>query len=175
MKERIQTLVDSFTDYAGTSHKFMIAAVSIQDENWFAEYAESPYRDVNTPKSVRIGVSVCNPTDEWNEDMAREIAVGRARKNTQYALFATRPGMINTALVDALLQQEAKFIRENPSQVIPGYNDSKLKYLRSQELKKMYDALTEDEKKAIAVIDNSDAVCRLVEFATDEEWKSLTT
>lgn len=173
MKEKIQTITDSFVDYAGVEHRFLIAAVSVRDESFDVESCNPPYEGEGTPKSVRIGISVCNPVDEWDEDRAYEIAVGRARTNIHYALFATRPGMINTAVVTALLEQEAKFIKENPAQVIKGYNEARNKYLHSKELHDLYNSLTDEEKNAIKITLKSEKIDKLAKLASDSEWTKL--
>lgn len=123
-KERIETLVDHFVDGNGDTRHFVIAAIS----ETFTE-AEEPayicdtYEDElgEVVKGLKIGFAICNPCDKFNEELGRTIAIGRARKNSEYALLATELGYINTKLVRAFLEQEAEYFKHNPEYKIAGY------------------------------------------------------
>ena len=123
-KERIETLVDSFVDANGDTRYFVIAAISeVFTKN------EEPVQvlDVNgefvqeVVKGLKIGYSICNPADKFDEKLGITIAVGRARKSAEYALLASEPGFINTPLVQAFLHQEAEYFKYNPGSLIAGY------------------------------------------------------
>lgn len=148
MKTKIATIKDEFTDYRGKVHKFIVAAVSQEVDGYLDLYDEDGDVEdtVAVIKSVKIGVAICNPNDEYNEERGLRIAVGKAESTNEYALFATIPGMINTAVVDALLKQEAHFIKENPNRVIPGYLEEKAKYEYRQMIAQKIESLSEEEK-----------------------------
>ena len=119
-KERIITLSDSFVDANGDERHFVIAAVTEHfDEGDVSADDGFDYYDI--AKGVKIGFAICNPSDKFDEKLGTTIAVGRARKNADYALFATKTGYINTKLVQAFLEQEAEYFVNNPEYQIAGY------------------------------------------------------
>lgn len=123
-KERIEYLVDSFVDANGDERHFVIAAIS----EVFTDINEPSYvTDVDgcviheVVKGLKLGFAICNPTDKFDEKLGITIAIGRARKNAEYALVASEMGYINTRLVHAFLQQEAEYFKNNPEYKIAGY------------------------------------------------------
>lgn len=171
MKERINYLVDSFVDYKGVEHKFVVAAVSSTLPKTGEELGEIEcYRDSEVThevniyvedygtwdylgiigKVVRLGVAICNPTDVFNEQVGMRKAVARARNN-EPAIYANidNMGVINTELVKALLKQEAGFIKENPDAFIAGYNDAKKKFEYGKKMEKVAEGFTDFEKQVI--------------------------
>jgi hypothetical protein len=147
MKEKIVTVISEFTDFHGKVHKFVVAAVSMPVDAEIDIYGESEVIDwTSAEKAVKLGVAVCNPVDEYSEEKGKMIAINKARNSSDYALYATLPGMINTAVVNALVAQEVEFIKNNPARVIPGYLDEKEKFEKRQEFAKKLAELTEEEK-----------------------------
>ena len=147
MKEKIVTVISEFTDFRGEVHKFVVAAVSMPVDAEVEIYDESEVIDwTSVEKAVKLGVAVCNPVDEYSEEKGKMIAINKARNTSDYALYATLPGMINTAVVNALIKQEVEFIKNNPARVIPGYLDEKEKYEKRQAFAAALDALTEEER-----------------------------
>ena len=147
MKNKIvDYIVDSFVDYANVERKFIVAAVSMPyiDNNGVVDKAK---------RILGIGFSICNPTDEYNEEIGLKIAVSRAEhKDNNLTLVANTTGLINTPMVKALLEQEATYFKNNPDSRIKGYNEAKIKYEKAVENKKRYDNLVAsltDEEKAI--------------------------
>lgn len=141
MKERIETLVDSFVDDNGEHRNFVLAAISLTlpknsyelgylsvtpvsyqvtlDDGFSTEIQEE------VVKVVKIGHAICNPTDKFDEELGKKIAIGRARKNSNCALYATQLGYINTKMVRAFLEQEAEYFKNNPQYLIAGYKREK--------------------------------------------------
>jgi len=147
MKEKIVTVISEFTDFRGKVHKFVVAAVSMPVDAEIEIYGESEVVDwTSAEKAVKLGVAVCNPVDEYSEEKGKMIAINKAKNSSDYALYATLPGMINTAVVNALIYQEVEFIKNNPARVIPGYLDEKEKFEKRQEFAKKLAELTEEEK-----------------------------
>lgn len=118
-KERIETLVDSFTDKNGNVRYFVIAAISIPIESVFYERNVSDI--VTIKKGLKIGFSICNPEDKFDENLGKTIAIGRARKSKDCAMLVSEPGYINTKVVQAFLKQEAEYFKNNPESRIAGY------------------------------------------------------
>lgn len=123
-KERIEILVDSFVDANGDERHFVMAGVS---EMFTDDVEPSAVVDIYSDeiqevvKGLKLGFAICNPTDKFNEELGKTIAIGRARKNKEYALLASKPGYINTQLVKAFLIQEAEYFKHNPEYLIAGY------------------------------------------------------
>lgn len=173
MKEHVEVINDSFVDYAGKTHYFTIAAVSSllprngkelwKNENNYEEstvthevaiYVEDYGTDdylCNVTKAVHLGISMCNPTDEFDEKVGALKAIARARENGP-ALLSVDPGTINTKVVRALLEQEAEYLKHNPENFIEGYADMKVRYEKRKEMEAMANNFSDTEKAVIAGI-----------------------
>lgn len=148
MKQKIVTVIDEFVDYQGLSHKFTVAAVS-EECDGIVDLLDNEGnfdRETYITKAVKLGVSVCNPSDVYEEEKGKKIAICKALNTADYALYSTFPGMINTAIVDALIKQEVSFIKSNPERVIPGYNEAKAKFEKRLVKQRAIDSLTEEER-----------------------------
>ena len=147
MKEKIVTVVSEFTDFKGIVHKFVVAAVSVStDADVLIRVNEDEERGADIPKAVKLGVAICNPIDTFDEEKGKMIAINKARDSYDYALYATKPGMINTAVVNSLISQEIAFIQNNPDRIIPGYLEEKVKFLERKKRQNAENALSEEEK-----------------------------
>lgn len=152
MKEHVNVLKDSFVDYAGRTHHFVVAAVTngLVNESGQLPLIICPdgieANCVGTvEKGIRISVSICNPEDEFVEKVGVLKAVARAR-NCQPVLYVTDPGYINETLVEAFLKQEAEYLKSNPDVYIRGYNDSKERYLKRKKMEGLKENFSEVEK-----------------------------
>ena len=176
MKERTQFIHDSFVDYKGKEHHFVICAYSKllprtfkeaegiefdadkddRVETFAVSYADS-YGCLDNydavVKSVSIGVAICNPEDEFNYVAGCKKAQARA-KNSNATLYATKSGMINTTMVTGLLTQEAEYLKNNPDAYIKGYEESKRAYLEKQKKADIFTALPEQAKDTINYLRN---------------------
>lgn len=157
MKQHVEVIKDSFVDYAGKTHHFVIAAVSemlesensdsllvMQVEGHNGELIQSSLVGY-VEKGVRIGISICNPEDKFDEKVGTLKAIARAR-NSGIALYAADRGYINTALVRAFLQQEAEHLKNNPDMYIQGYNDAKARYLKKKGMEELKGNFSEVER-----------------------------
>ena len=152
MKEHVDVLKDSFVDYAGRTHYFVIAAVTnglVNENDKLPLVVHQDGINLNclgiVKKGIRIGVSICNPEDEFVEKVGVLKAVARAR-NSQPVLYVTDPGYINETLVKAFLKKEAEYLKSNPDNYIQGYNDSKERYLKKKKMENLKENFTEVEK-----------------------------
>ncbi len=171
MKEHVEVINDSFVDYAGKTHHFTIAAVSSllprngkelelgSHENnavihevaiYVEDYGTEDYL-CDVTKALRLGISMCNPTDEFDEKVGALKAIARAREN-EPALLSVDPGTINTRVVRALLEQEAEYLKHNPENFIEGYADMKARYEKRKEMEAMAENFSETEKAVITGI-----------------------
>ena len=145
-------LKDKFVDYAGKEHQFVIAAIkgALKDPNTSSTFvvkitngAGEVLGDVQA--GLRIGVSICNPVDEFSEKVGTLKAIARAKKS-DIALYAAHPGQMSDNLIRTYLAQEAEYIKENPEKYIKGYNDAKARFLKHQEMEKVKKNFTDIEK-----------------------------
>lgn len=152
MKQYIELIKDSFVDFAGKTHYFIIAAVSeVLDTTAFVVIPDGMAVSTvgSVTKGIRLGVSICNPTDEFDEKIGALKATARA-KNAPFSLFASDKGQINTTVVRALLEQEAEYLKNNPEKYIKGYADSKARFMKKQEMEGLKDNFTEVEKIVVS-------------------------
>lgn len=170
MKEHVEVITDSFTDYAGKVHHFVIAALSQNLPTCTCELENNPsgeehanvthevgiyIEDYGTEdylgtvsKVIRLGISMCNPTDEFDEKVGTLKAIARAEKAAP-VLYAANPGVINTRVVRALLEQEAEYLKHNPENFINGYADMRDRYLTRQKMEAMHESFSDVEKKVV--------------------------
>lgn len=158
MKEHIETITSEFVDYKGEKHYFIIAAISqnfpkflnidknsnnvkigndrtpvFYEVNEYIEgYGMTEY-SIPITKSLRIGISICNPVDKFNESIGKAKAIARARMSDP-VLFVKNAGLINSKVVRALLEQESEYLKNNPELLIKGYKESKLRYERNHQM-----------------------------------------
>ena len=152
MKEHVNVLKDSFVDYAGKTHHFVIAAVTNDLMNEEGQVPLIIREDcaivdvvATAKKGISLGVSICNPEDQFVEKVGVLKAVARAR-NSEAVLYVTDPGYINKTLVEAFLKQEAEYLKNNPEAYITGYNEAKERYLKNQKMKNLKENFSEVEK-----------------------------
>lgn len=153
-KEHIETFISEFVDYLGKTHKFVLAAISQELPNKVedldidaqkecgSDSGDSVTFEVNCyvedygtidsgftilTKTLKIGYSICNPSDTFNEEIGIKKAIARARQSVP-VIYATSNGVINTPMVKALLQQEADYLKDNPENYIPGYAETKARF-----------------------------------------------
>lgn len=146
----------NFIDYKGAQVNFILAAVSIPtntvlvpvDEDGF----ETEEEQVESAKLLSLGLAVQRPGDEWDEELGKKIAYGKAVKRRDHALTTTDAGMINTRMVEAVLEQEASYMQVNPGRYIAGYDEARDKYLEAKAKVEYLNSLTAEEKLAINVV-----------------------
>lgn len=170
MKEHIETITSEFVDYKGEKHYFIIAAISqnfpkflnidknsnnvkigndrtpvFYEVNEYIEgYGMTEY-SISITKSLRIGISICNPVDKFNESIGKAKAIARARMSDP-VLFVKNAGLINSKVVRALLEQESEYLKNNPELLIKGYKESKLRYERNHQMENLEKSFTPVER-----------------------------
>lgn len=145
-------LKDKFVDYAGKEHQFVIVAtkVALKDTGSCSAFVVKLTNGTgegigNVQVGLQIGVSICNPVDEFSEKVGTLKAIARAKKS-DIALYAAHPGQMSDNLIRTYLAQEAEYIKENPEKYIKGYNDAKARFLKHQEMEKVRENFTDIEK-----------------------------
>lgn len=170
MKEHIETITSEFVDYKGEKHYFIIAAISqnfpkflnidknsnnvkigndrtpvFYEVNEYIEgYGTTEY-SISITKSLRIGISICNPVDKFNKSIGKAKAIARARISDP-VLFVKNAGLINSKVVRALLEQESEYLKNNPELLIKGYKESKLRYERNHQMENLEKSFTPVER-----------------------------
>ena len=170
MKEHIETITSEFVDYKGEKHYFIIAAISQNfpkflniDKNsnnvkigndrtpvfyevneYIEDYGMTEY-SIPITKSLRIGISICNPVDKFNKSIGKAKAIARARMSDP-VLFVKNAGLINSKVVRALLEQESEYLKNNPELLIKGYKESKLRYERNHQMENLEKSFTPVER-----------------------------
>ena len=178
MKQDIATyLVDSFIDYAGKEHKLVACALSQTPEDsdynikdcWVDSEAKALnganiYHDVY--RLVTIGIAVCNPEDNFNEETGKKIAYNKAA-NIEYAprIYTTNRGVITKELVDTFLKQQVQFVKENPEKVITGYLKAKAAYEALEAAKKEIDNFSDEERVAFNLAANGGDLSKYTDLA----------
>lgn len=157
MKEVVNYRKGELVDYNGETHHFVVAAVSTTDicegSLWLTLYDNREGDIVDEEeltKGLFIGVAVCNPKDEFDEEKGKMIAYNKATnaKNLHHpAMFTTRPGYINTEVVEALLNNIVNYIEKDPGSVIAGYDDAKKKFLKKAKDQQFVDSSSKELKK----------------------------
>ncbi len=154
MKEVVEYLTDSFVDFAGKEHKFVLCAVSRVNPTVELYFNDDCFTEV--ARTLTVGCSICNLADEFDEEIGKKIAYGRTDPAKFVpTLVSTEPGVINTAVVKALLRQEADYIKRDPNCVIPGYNEKMKKVQAETEAIDMYCALTDEEQRFVDLLKNN--------------------
>lgn len=168
MKEYISTLSDSFIDYAGKVHHFTIAAISKTLEDVAAVTASSTEYGIAL-KGLYLGIAICNPIDTYSKELGTYKAIARAR-NSDAALFASDPGFINTKLVNAFMEQEASYLKNNPEKYIKGYSEAKIRFLKKQEMEQLGESFGELENTIIEEVTKDPKYLNKIEKYL--KWKS---
>lgn len=146
MKEVVEYLCDSFVDFEGKTHNFVLCAVSKVDPN-VELYFNNEDEFYESTRTLTLACSVCNTVDEYDEELGKKIAYNRAASDKNIpTLVSTLPGVINTAVVKALLRQEADYIKRDPNCVISGYNEKMKKVQAKKEAEEQYKQMTAEEQ-----------------------------
>lgn len=145
-------VTDSFMDYAGKEHQFIIVAVQKglrTARNCPAEITqcyEDGWESIGTVQmGLKVGVAVCNPTDEYNYETGKIKALARAT-NSPFVMCTAHAGQMSEDLIYAYLMQEVHYVKSHPECYIKGYNTAKASYNKRIEREQMWENMTEMEK-----------------------------
>lgn len=166
MKEKVEYKFGEFTDFNGVTRKFIVAAVSRPVNTMYvAEYGKDNHSAPEINKVLSIGIAICNPVDTYDEETGKRIAYNKAvATNNSLKLYASFSGMINTKMVDALIDQEIAYFKNYPESHIKGYNEAYYKYMQAQkqaaEIIALKDKLSAAEFETVNYIKNLDSSTR---------------
>jgi hypothetical protein len=132
----------TFEDYAGVKRPYVFAAVSTQLSSEEVSIEGAPF----PLKAVGVGFSIVHPSDlnrtkkktvkgveievpVYDEKIGEQIAVGKAvASNNLHVLYTAAQGMINTKVVQALLEQEEAHFLTNPKDYIANYERDRVRH-----------------------------------------------
>lgn len=164
MKQDVtEYLIDSFVDFKGEEHKIVACALSQSAEEsedgcklavgWvsgdsYMITCDPDYAEVY--RVVSIGISVCHPTDTFDEEKGKANAYNKALHDPKCPTIYTKDrGVASGTLVKAFLKQEVNFLKENPERLIKGYNQMKARFDKKQALKARVEGLSDNEKLVV--------------------------
>ena len=127
--------IDKFVDNKGIEREFILAAVSVDlnsckdidvTDCYVNLYGDLDYTQYSMAKVLCLGIAVRRPEDEFDENLGMTIAKGKALKTLENPkkgklIFVSDSGLINTKMVQALLEQEALYFKRDPRCYISGY------------------------------------------------------
>lgn len=96
-------------------------------------------------KMLSVGVATRCVRDTHDADLGVRIAYGKALKLLDHSLYVSHPGMINTKMVKALLEQEAEHFKKDPGSYLAGYNEAKARYAKDGKIAEVEMTETEIE------------------------------
>lgn len=85
-------------------------------------------------REIRFGVAVLRADDEYNDELGKEMAYGKALKS-KLAMYVTDKRLISQLTVDAMLKQQAAYIIENPDEYIKPYAEEHMKWISNNPCK----------------------------------------
>lgn len=147
MKKYVEVIKDSFTDYSGRVHHFVIVGMSHPLEDVIAVSKDLVGVEIlgKLNKGVSLGISICNPEDKFEEKVGVLKATARA-ENSAISLYAHDGGQINSTLVRAFLLQEAEYLKNNPELYIRGYAEAKARWEKNHEMQELKKNFSGTEK-----------------------------
>lgn len=138
MKEKVVYSNGEFTDYSGKVHQYTVAAVSrpVEIVNGVSNLAvvnEDNKFVSDVTKVLSIGISICNPDDTYDEELGKKIAYEKAiSEKNDLKLYAAQSGLVNTRMVEALIEQEKAYFEAYPEKHIKGYQKAMYHYYKVQ-------------------------------------------
>ncbi|MGM9533063.1 hypothetical protein [Intestinibacter sp.] len=107
-----------FVDFKGEKHYITVVGIR---------------KEVNNGVTLSIGVSICAPEDEYNEEIGTNLAYDRAT-NSEPIFTASNKKDINCAYIDAILKSEIEYIKQRPQKYLRDYWSKYEKYRKEIEL-----------------------------------------
>lgn len=179
MKQDIaEFLVDSFIDYKGDEHKVVLCALSqtpeknIDDDSLMVVWSNGYDVDENADiyhevlRTVSLGVAICCPADKkaFSEEIGKKIALNRAEKSIP-KFVSLEPGVVNTTVVRAFLEQEMAFVKRCPEKFIKGYDEAKTHYNKKLNLDKTVKNLSPEEAEVVEFAMNGIDILKCAKLA----------
>ena len=117
-------------------------------------------------RTVSLGVAICCPADKkaFSEEIGRKIALNRAEKAIP-KFVSLEPGVVNTTVVRAFLEQEMAFVKKCPEKFIKGYDEAKAHYNKKLNLDKTVKNLSPEEAEVVEFAMNGIDILKCAKLA----------
>lgn len=149
-KEIVQYATGKFKHFDGKEREFTVCMVSIspktyddypnpmysnEDGDYILENESSISTEARPEgviaiweRYVNFGVSVRNPNDSYNEDIAKKIAYGKANSTKGYTVAFDNLALMSTDVANALLKNFVEKVSNDPSLAIQNYKEQEELY-----------------------------------------------
>lgn len=160
----------SFKDFAGSTHKFVVCGVvyrhtdglmlgipvkatdiDTKEERMLLQPVKEYNNDGHLNESLFLGVAICSPRDEYDEEIGKAIAKGKALKGkrAQRWMSSNLAGMFADNVIEAIVANEVEYVATHPEEFIAGYVKAAEKHSKTVYLQKEYAKLTDKEKELV--------------------------
>lgn len=127
-----QYLESSFKRYDGKEQHFTLCITSDAS-------------NTEKGKVVGVGVAMCNYGDKYDKDLGRQIARERSMKDgNRLTMTLGHNGLINKAIASSILENVAKYIKNDPEFAIRGYHERMKRYQKRKVREKLVSRLKGD-------------------------------
>lgn len=139
-----------FTDFKKEVHTITLVGISCIEQG---------------ERVLKIGYSICNPNDNFNQDLAIQIAESRAR----IVLYIYDTGIIDDGVVSKILSNKAHYIIEHIDSYIKGYSEAEERYLNKKAHNDLLNSLDDEEKLIFNIAkEDPEKVNKLVKLAEQD-------
>jgi hypothetical protein len=159
-KEIVQYATGKFKHFDGKEREFTVCMVSIspedypckeyycrEDDEFLFDNESNIHTKANSKgvltawqRYVNFGVSVRNPNDSYNEDIAKKIAYGKANSTKGYTVAFDDLALMSTDVATALLKNFVERVSNDPSLAIQNYEEQEALYNTKKAKKAMLSA-----------------------------------
>lgn len=157
-KDIAEYLVDYFTDFAGEKHYVVMCALSkshfdqdnsllvgwIDNKSYTLNLSMDPCYDVY--RSLSLGIAICNPKDDFDEEVGKKIAYNKANISDP-VLYSIKKGEINSAFTQSYLRNKMDFLKDHPERFIATYSEAEENYKEMQNLVAEMNSLPDYEQE----------------------------
>lgn len=136
MKKVAEFIEGTFIDYKGDKREYTICALSCPIEEGDDKASDSEV------KQLRLGIAVRRDGDEYVRGIGMAEAERKAKENPFSVLRSDTCGVINSTMVQAVLEQEAEFFEKNPGKYLAAYKADAERYFFELELEEKRQSLS---------------------------------
>ena len=136
MKKVAEFIEGTFIDYKGDEREYTICALSCPIEEGDDNASDTEV------KQLRLGIAVRRDGDEYVRGIGMAEAERKAKENPFSVLRSDTCGVINSTMVQAVLEQEAEFFESNPDKYLAAYKADAERYFFELELEEKRQSLS---------------------------------
>lgn len=139
-KEIVQYANGKFKHFDGTEREFTVCMASISPLGDWIEaevgvlanitsiLTERDNIDTEWERYLCFGVSVRNPIDKYDENLAKKIAYGKSHSSKGYTVAFDNLALMSSSVAKAMLDNFVERVTNDPSLAIENYNAQKMAY-----------------------------------------------